>query len=96
MSQARCTTTSAPRNNGTRSARDTTAAAHSTFDSERFGSRRAIPSTESTSGSAPSAGSTLVPTFPVAPVTTTRIPVSTTPPRDTTPPLDVCTGPTFG
>src|ERR1051325_4750647 len=48
-------------------------AANSAFRQSRSGSRRARPSTESAAGSAASAGRTLVPRFPVAPVTTIRI-----------------------
>jgi hypothetical protein len=37
------------------------------------GGRRAMPTTDSTAGSSPSDRTRLVPTFPVAPTTTTRM-----------------------
>src|ERR671922_2177517 len=46
---------------------------HSVFGKRCRGVRRAMPSTDSTRGSAASARSTLVPTLPLAPTTTTRI-----------------------
>src|SRR3954447_26799323 len=71
MAHARCTTASAPANSLVRSADRTSAAAHSTFGSSREGRRRAIPRIESTSASSTRDDRTLVPTFPVAPTTTT-------------------------
>src|SRR3954449_9916134 len=47
------------------------AGAQSVFGKSIAGSRRATPSTESTAGSPVRACSTLVPTFPLAPTTTT-------------------------
>src|SRR4051812_41824053 len=73
ISQARWTTASAPENRGSRAPRVMSAAAQSVLAKLIDGSRRATPSTESTAGSCASACSTLVPTFPVAPTTTTRI-----------------------
>src|SRR4051812_29495563 len=49
------------------------ARAHSTFGQGSLGARRAIPRTLSTWAASPRACRTLVPTFPVAPTTTTRI-----------------------
>jgi hypothetical protein len=56
----------------TNSASPTSAPIHSTFGTGHDGGRRAIPTIDVTRSSAASAGSTLLPTFPVAPVTTTR------------------------
>src|SRR3989337_1393287 len=71
MIQARQTTASAPRRSGARSSVTTSAEAHSTFSTFRFGSLRATPRTDSTCGSIESERSTLVPTLPLAPTTTT-------------------------
>src|SRR5215207_6225183 len=65
-------TASAPAKCGRRSSRVTSATAKSAFGKARWGRRRASPTTRSTAGSSASAASTLVPTFPVAPTTTTR------------------------
>src|ERR1041384_768787 len=73
MSHARCTTTSAPRKIGTRSVAETSAAPHVVFDRSSEGTRRARPTTDSIGGSHSSASTTLVPTLPVAPVTTIRM-----------------------
>ena len=73
ISQARCTTASAPANTCSRGARATSAALHSTLGKRMPGMRRATPTTLSTAGSSASALSTLVPTLPLAPVTTTRM-----------------------
>ena len=53
--------------------RATSAARHSTLGKRMPGMRRATPTTLSTAGSSASALSTLVPTLPLAPVTTTRM-----------------------
>ena len=53
---------------------------HSTFGKTSRGSLRATPSTDSIRSSCASDASTLVPTFPVAPRTTTRIPAAFPPP----------------
>src|SRR5436190_16819822 len=73
IAQARWTTASAPRKCGASSSTATSAVAHSTFGTCKAGSRRARPRTESTSESRASAPTRLVPTFPVAPTTTTLI-----------------------
>src|SRR5947199_1794236 len=72
MSQARWMTTSAPRNRPTRSSCSMSAWAHSVRGADHCGSRRATPSIDATLGSSASAATTLVPTLPVAPSTTTR------------------------
>ncbi len=76
--QARWITASAPANSRTRSNRSeaTSTAAHSVFGGDQSGIRRASPRTEPTSGSSARARTTLVPTFPVAPVTTTLTPAA--------------------
>ena len=51
------------------------------FSISSSGSRRASPTISSTFGSLPSASTTLVPTLPVAPVITTRIPMGDLFPR---------------
>src|SRR3712207_3826471 len=71
MIHARQTTASAPRRCGTRSSVTTSAWAHPTFSTLRFGSRRAIPTTDSTLSSIESERRTLVPRFPDAPTTAT-------------------------
>src|SRR3712207_6639820 len=71
MIQASSTTASAPLRCPTRSLLTTSAAAHSTFGTVRFGSLRARPRTDSTLPSFSSERSTLVPMLPVAPTTTT-------------------------
>src|SRR5215210_6778483 len=73
INQARWTTTSAPRQWGSRSSDDTSAAAQVTLGISTVARRRATPSTEPTAGSAERASTTLVPTLPVAPNTTTRM-----------------------
>src|SRR4051794_11123670 len=73
INQARCTTASAPRNVGLRSAFAMSAWTQRVFGSVSFGARRLMPTISSTAGSATSARSRAVPTFPLAPVTTTRM-----------------------
>src|SRR4051794_4905777 len=72
MAHARCTTASAPANSGTSSSRATSATAHSVFGTRSLGARRAMPTMLSTRPCSDSVLMTLVPTLPVAPVTTTR------------------------
>src|SRR5947209_11595423 len=72
MSHARWMTTSAPRNRPTRSSCSMSAWAHSVRGADHCGSRRATPRIDATLGSSASAATTLVPTLPVAPSTTTR------------------------
>ncbi len=76
--QARWTTASAPANSWTRSNRSEarSTADHSVFGGDQSGIRRARPRTEPTSGSSARARTTLVPTLPVAPVTTTLMPAA--------------------
>ena len=50
------------------------AGSHSVFANGARGSRRAMPSTDVTASSVASARRSAVPTFPVAPTTTTRMP----------------------
>lgn len=76
--QARWTTASAP---SKRSARLSSSVARSTADHSVFGGdhpgvRRASPRTDLTCGSSESSRTTLVPTLPVAPVTTTLLPAA--------------------
>src|SRR5215211_609992 len=73
ISQARCTTASASWNSGRSGLRAMSACRHVVFGNDRAGIRRATPSTESIAGSAASERRTLVPTFPLAPSTTTRM-----------------------
>src|SRR4051794_17242169 len=68
-------TTSAPVNRGARSSWATSQDSQRTFGAVHDGIRRARPRISSTPGSAPRARTTLVPTLPVAPVTTTRKPM---------------------
>src|SRR5215207_3416024 len=72
-SQARWTTTSALWKRGASSSRLVSTVAHSVFGACHAGGRRARPSTELTAGSSASDWTRLVPTFPVAPTTTTRM-----------------------
>ena len=83
ISHARWTTASAPRSSGTRSEAAMSAAWKVVRANARSGARRATATISSTLGSASSDSSTLVPTFPVAPITTTRIthPYPIPPPR---------------
>src|SRR3954471_2852930 len=71
MSQARCTTASAPARCGRRSACAMSACSQVTFGSCSDGRRRAMPTTSVTRSSRASARRTDVPTLPVAPMTTT-------------------------
>src|SRR3712207_1779539 len=84
-----------PRRCGTRSSVTTSAEAHSTFDIERPGSRRASLRTDSTLSSFSSDRSTLVPMLPVAPTTTTLMldfyPWGPAPKRDAVPSMPVRT-----
>ena len=73
-------TASAPSNVADRSSRSTSAHTQRVFGTRQAVGRRAIPTISSTAGSAASACTTLVPTLPVAPVTTMRMP-STLPDR---------------
>src|SRR4029453_6593729 len=73
ISQARWTATSAPWTWPARSSPATSAAAQVVLSTSMPGGRRASPSTEVTARSPARAASTLVPTFPLAPVTTTRM-----------------------
>src|SRR4051812_37395147 len=66
-------TASAPSKIGSSASETTSAPTHSTFGISTSGTRRAMPTICCTCGSAPSASRTLVPTLPLAPVTTTRI-----------------------
>src|SRR5215217_1934463 len=77
-------TASAPSKIGTRSASTTSASTQVVFEGVQAGRRRAMPTIRSISGSSPSARTTDVPTFPVAPVTTTLIEVQV-PPRPPAP-----------
>src|SRR3954447_21506043 len=71
MSQARCTTASAPARCGRRSAWATSASSQVTLGSRSAGRRRAMPTTWRMRSSASMERRTAVPTLPVAPVTTT-------------------------
>ena len=73
MSHDRCTTASAPSMIGARSSTATSASTQSTFGGYHVGRRRATPTTTSTAGSSPRRDRRLVPTLPVAPVTTMRM-----------------------
>src|SRR5215211_3907708 len=66
-------TASASRKCGVSSSAATSAATHLVFGTSSCGRRRAMPTTDSTSESAASAASTLVPTFPLSPTTTIRM-----------------------
>src|SRR4029079_15175371 len=72
ISQARWTTASAPRKSRTRSECATSAVAHSVFGKSSCGRRRETPTTDSIAESPATAWRRLVPTFPLAPVTTMR------------------------
>src|SRR5215213_9699328 len=72
ISQARWTTASAPWKCGRSGELATSAARHSSLGKLALGTRRHNPSTDSTAGSSASERSRLVPTLPLAPVTTTR------------------------
>jgi hypothetical protein len=75
ISHARCTTQSAPRIKRTRSVLGSAmfAVRHVTFGYCPLGARRATPVTSCTRSSRARASSTLVPAFPLAPMTTTRM-----------------------
>ena len=75
ISQARCTTASAPSKWRVRSSRDTSAVTHVVFGNSVAGRRRAIPMIDSTAGSPARLCNRLVPTLPEAPVIATRMPV---------------------
>lgn len=75
---ARCTTASTPAKRGSRSSTATSACTQSVFGSDQAGRRRAMPTTWFTASSVASRSTRLVPTFPVAPMMTTRM---TAPPR---------------
>ena len=74
--QARWITASALANSPARPdcSDDTSTAAHSVFGGDHCGMRRARPRTDPISGSSERTRTTLVPTLPVAPVTTTLLP----------------------
>ena len=69
-------TACAPRKIGPRSDEVTSALTNSLLPNARRGSRRATATISVTDASADNARTTLVPTFPVAPVTTTFMSVS--------------------
>ncbi len=81
-SQARWTTTSAPRSRGRRSSSAMSTLCHSTRGSLSCGGRRARATTELTSGVSSSWGSSREPTLPLAPVTTIRMAGSLPGPAD--------------
>src|SRR5436190_10000908 len=72
ISQARWTTTSAPSNREARSASTTSARRQLVFSKRISGTRRATPRTSVTCSSSANRASRLVPTLPLAPVTTIR------------------------
>jgi hypothetical protein len=72
ISHARWTTASAPWKCGRSGELATSSERHSVFGKLAFGTRRQRPSTDSTAGSEASERNRLVPTLPLAPVTTIR------------------------
>src|SRR4051794_31936718 len=90
MSQARCTTASAPRSSPPRSSRLTSACAHVVLATFQSGRRRATPMMSCTLGSRSSARTKALPTLPVAPMTTTRMPACCPPARRACDRLPTC------
>ena len=73
ITQARCTTASAPAKCGSSGSEATSARTQRVRGLCQSGSRRAMPTISSTRSSAARARSSAVPTLPVAPVTTIRM-----------------------